>query len=74
MINIRQNTILVFLGIREILGKQCLKTCKNSNFRTSKKRENISRPRFYGEWDRKTNDYQRIGPDLTVIFFLLQHL
>ena len=29
----------------------------------------MSRPRFYGEFIRKTFEYRRIGPDLTVIFF-----
>ena len=53
------------------LGYNVQKTSKNSNFRTAKKRENISRPRLYGEWDRKTFEYRRIGPDLPVTFFLI---
>ena len=51
------------------LGNNVQKTRKNSNFRTAKKRGSISRPRIYGEFDRKTIDYRRIGPDLTVIFY-----
>ena len=51
------------------MGNYVEKKRKNSNFRTAKKRENISRPRFYGEWDRNNFEYPRIGPDLKVIFF-----
>ena len=69
MINISQNTILFSEDFVSYLGNNVEKTRKNSNFRTAKKRENISRPRFYGEFDRKIFEYRRIGPDLTVTFF-----
>ena len=52
------------------LGNIVEKKRKNSNFRTAIKRENITRPRFYGECDRNTFEYRRIEPDLTVTFFL----
>ena len=69
MINISQNAILFSEDFVSYLGNNVQKTNKNSNFRTAKKRENISRPRFYGEWDRNNFEYPRIGPDFTVIFF-----
>ena len=53
------------------MGNNVQKKRKNSNFRTAKKRENISRPRFYGEWDSKIFEFRRIGPDLPVTFFLI---
>ena len=52
-------------------GNNVQKTRKNSNFRTVKKQGIISRPLFDGEWDRKTFEYRRIGPDLKVIFFFI---
>ena len=56
------------------LGNNVQKTSKNSNFGGAIFGGGTSRPRFYGEMDPKTFEYRRIGPDLTVTFFLLRHL